>query len=145
MHTLVVEDHILVQHALVNLLNAQPDITVVGVARSVQEAVTQARQHSPDCILMDFSLPDGTGVEATQAILAEQPGIKIVFLSIYEDDEKIFNAIQQGARGYLTKTITSTRLLEYLRALKLDEYALESHYTKRIADEFAKSRRPKTA
>ena len=94
---------------------------------------------------MDFSLPDGTGLEVAQAILAEQPNIKIVFLSIHEDEEKIFEAIRQGAWGYLPKRVSSAQLLEYLRALKWGEYAIEPEYTRRIINEFAHSPSPPAA
>lgn len=144
MRILLVEDYLLIQQAMAHLLSAQPDITVVGGASSVQEAVAQARQHKPDCILMDFSLPDGTGLDAAQAILAEQPNIKIVFLSIHEDEEKIFDALRHGAHGYLPKHINSTKLLEYLRGLEQGEYAIEPQHTRRIIDEFAHSALPKT-
>lgn len=79
------------------MLSAQPGIDVVGGARSVQDALVQARLHKPDCILMDFSLPDGTGLEAAQAIRAEFPDVKIIFLTMHEDEDKIFDAIRQGA------------------------------------------------
>jgi DNA-binding NarL/FixJ family response regulator len=126
------------------MLSAQPDIDVVGGARSVQEALVLARQHKPDCILMDFSLPDGTGLEAAHAIRAELPDIKIVFLTMHEDEEKIFDAIRQGAQGYLPKHITANQLVEYLRALQQGEYAISPQYTKRIIDKFAHSPMPKT-
>jgi two-component system nitrate/nitrite response regulator NarL len=145
MRILLVEDHLLFQQSLAHLLGSQPDITVVGGARSVQEAVTLARQHNPDCVLMDFSLPDGTGLDAAQAILAEHPKVKIVFLTIHEDEDKIFDAIRQGAQGYLPKHISSTQLLEYLRALEHGEYAIEPQYTKRIIAEFKNSPKPKAA
>jgi DNA-binding NarL/FixJ family response regulator len=142
MRVLLVEDHLLIQQALAHLLNSQPDITVVGGARSVQEAVTLARQHCPDCILMDFSLPDGTGLDATRAILAEQPDMKIVFLTIHEEEEKIFDAIRQGARGFLPKHVTSTQLVEYLRALKQGDYAMDPKNIRRIIEQFAHSPLP---
>lgn len=142
MRILLVEDHLLIQQSLAYLLSSQPGIIVVGGARSVREAVTQSRQHNPDCILMDFSLPDGTGVEAARTILEQQPTIKIVFLTVHEDEEKLFEAIQQGAQGYLPKHISSAQLLEYLQALKQGEYAIEPKFTKRIIDEFAKSPSP---
>jgi DNA-binding NarL/FixJ family response regulator len=143
MRILLVEDHLLIQQGLALMLSSQPDMTVVGGARSVQEAVSLARQHHPDCILMDFSLPDGTGLDATQAILAEQPNIKIIFLTIHDDEQKMFDAIRHGAHGYLPKHITSPQLLEYLRALKQDEYAITPQDTKRIIEEFAKTPAPK--
>ena len=143
MRILLVEDHLLIQQSLAYMLNNQPHISVVGGARSVQEAVAQARQHNPDCILMDFVLPDGTGLEATRVILAQQPYIKIVFLTMHEDEQTLFDAIGQGAQGYLSKRISSEQLLEHLSALKRGEYAIEPQYTRRIIDEFAKLPKPK--
>lgn len=136
MRMLLVDYHLLIQQAIGHLLNSQPDITVVGGARTVREAVTQARKHKPDCILMDFSLPDGTGLEAAQAILAEQPNIKIVFLTVHEDEQQLFEAIWHGARGYLSKHISSTELLEHLRGLAQREYAIEHQYTRHIISEY---------
>jgi DNA-binding NarL/FixJ family response regulator len=138
MRILLVEDHILFQESLGRLLDAQPDMTVVSGANSVQEAVVKAREFKPDAILMDFTLPDGTGVEATQTILAEQPTIKIIFLTIHEDDDKIFDAIRHGAVGYLPKNVTSARLLAYLRGLERGEVAIQPEVTARILKEFTK-------
>ena len=137
MRILLVEDHILFQESLGRLLDAQPDMTVVGGAASVVDAVVKARQFKPDIILMDFTLPDGTGMEATQTILAEQPAIKIIFLTIHEEDEKIFDAIRHGALGYLPKNVSSSRLLSYLRGLERGEVALQPEVTARILKEFA--------
>jgi DNA-binding NarL/FixJ family response regulator len=136
---LLVDDHLLIQQAIAHMLSAQPGIDVVGGARSVQDALVQARLHKPDCILMDFSLPDGTGLEAAQAIRAEFPDVKIIFLTMHEDEDKIFDAIRQGAQGYLPKHITAHQLVEYLRALELGEYAIPPQYTRRIIHEFAHS------
>jgi DNA-binding NarL/FixJ family response regulator len=137
MRILIVEDHLLFQESLGRLLDAQPDITVVGGATSVKDAVVKARALKPEVILMDFTLPDGTGVAATQAILEEQPKIKIIFLTIHEDDEKIFDAIRHGAVGYLPKNVTSSRLLTYLRGLEHGEVAIQPEFTARILKEFA--------
>ena len=137
MRILIVEDHILFQESLGRLLDAQPDMTVVGGATSMVQAVMKARQLKPDVILMDFTLPDGTGVEATKAILAELPATKIIFLTIHEEDEKIFEAIRHGALGYLPKNVTSTSLLSYLRGLERGEVAIQPEFTARILKEFA--------
>ncbi|RPJ27534.1 MAG: DNA-binding response regulator [Chloroflexi bacterium] len=138
MRILLVEDHILFQESLGRLLDAQPDISVVGGATSMLEAVLKARELKPDVILMDFTLPDGTGVETTQTILGEQPAIKIIFLTIHEDDEKIFDAIRHGAVGYLPKNVTSSHMLAYLRGLELGEVAIPPAFTARILKEFAR-------
>ena len=137
MRILLVEDHILFQESLGRLLDAQPDMSVVGGATTVLEAIVKARALRPDVILMDFTLPDGTGVEASQTILGEQPAIKIIFLTIHEDDERIFHAIRHGAVGYLPKSVTSSRLLAYLRGLEYGEVAIQPEYTARILKEFA--------
>lgn len=137
MRILLVEDHILFQESLGRLLDAQPGMSVVGGATSVLEAVVKARELKPDVILMDFTLPDGTGVEATQAILAELPAIKIIFLTIHEEDDNIFEAIRNGAVGYLPKNVTSSRLLAYLRGLEQGEVAIQPEFTARILKEFA--------
>jgi two-component system NarL family response regulator len=137
MRILIVEDHLLFQESLGRTLDAQADMTVVGGAASVQEAVKKARQFKPDVILMDFTLPDGTGVDATQSILAELPTTKIVFLTIHEEDEKIFEAIRHGAQGFLLKNVSSSQLLEYLRNLEQGNLAINPEFTKRIIKEFA--------
>jgi len=137
MRILLVEDHLLFQESLGRLLDAQPDMTIVGGAATVQDAVAKAHKLKPDIILMDFTLPDGTGLDATRAILAEQPAIKIIFLTIHEEDEKIFDAIRQGAQGYLLKNVTSTHLLNYLRGLTRGEVAIEPEFAARIFKEFA--------
>jgi len=137
MRILIVEDHLLFQESLGRTLDAQADMTVVGGAASVQEAVEKARKFKPDVILMDYTLPDGTGVNAAQVILAEQPTTKIVFLTIHEEDEKIFEAIRQGAHGYLLKNVSSSQLLGYLRSLEQGNLAIHPEFTKRIIKEFA--------
>ncbi len=137
MRILLVEDHILFQESLGRLLDAQSDMTVVGGAASMVDAVMKARQLKPDVILMDFTLPDGTGLEATQKILAELPATKIIFLTIHEEDEKIFEAIRHGALGYLPKNVTSSSLLGYLRGLARGEVAIQPEFTARILKEFA--------
>ena len=137
MRILLVEDHILFQESLGRLLDAQSDMTVVGGATSMVEAVMKARQLKPDVILMDFTLPDGTGVEATKTILAELPATKIIFLTIHEEDENIFEAIRHGAIGYLPKNVTSSSLLAYLRGLERGEVAIQPEFTARILKEFA--------
>jgi DNA-binding NarL/FixJ family response regulator len=88
---------------------------------------------------MDFTLPDGTGVDAAQAILAEQPTVKIVFLTIHEENEKIFDAIRHGAQGFLLKNVSSSQLLDYLRNLERGQLAIDPEFTKRIIKEFAQT------
>jgi DNA-binding NarL/FixJ family response regulator len=99
---LLVDDHQLLTSALSQVLSQEPDIEVVGVAGTVNEARHLARERL-DVVLMDYRLPDGTGAEAARAIKARWPGARIVMLTALNDDETILESIQAGADGYLTK------------------------------------------
>jgi two-component system NarL family response regulator len=138
MRILLVDDHILVREGFESLLNSQPDFRVVGQAGSVAEAIVIARQLCPDLVLMDFGLPDGTGLDATQAILAEQPDIKIVFLTIHEEDDRLFAAIRSGAKGYLLKNVPGAKLLTFLRRTEQGEPAISPDMASRILTEFSR-------
>jgi DNA-binding NarL/FixJ family response regulator len=134
---LIVDDHILFREGLMSLFRFAPDFEVVGGAGGVFEGIEQARLHRPDIILMDFSLPDGTGLEATRAILAQLPECKIVFLTVYETDEKLFAAVRTGAKGYLMKSVASSDLLASLRAVVRGERAISRRMMNSILDEFS--------
>jgi len=138
MRMLLVDDHILFREGLRGLLDAQPDLDVVGEAGTVSEAIAQARKLRPDLILMDFSLPDGTGLEATQAILAAQPEVKIVFLTFHEDDERLFTALRSGAKGYLLKNVSTAKLLSFVRGVGEGQAAITPELTSRLLAEFAR-------
>jgi DNA-binding NarL/FixJ family response regulator len=139
---LLVDDHVLFREGLISLIAPQPDLQVIGQAGSVQEAIDAARSLRPDIILMDFTLPDGTGLEATQATLVEQPGAKIVFLTVHEDDETLFAAIRAGAVGFLFKNTRAAELLKRLRAVARGEAGISPTIALRILDEFAKTATP---
>ena len=140
MRILLVDDHVLFRQGLVGLLNAQPGCEVVGEANSVREARLMAYQLRPDVVLMDFGLPDGTGLDATQAILAELPDINIVFLTVHEEDDRLFAAIRCGAKGYLLKNVPIAKLLSFLEGLERGEAAISRVMASRILDEFARLR-----
>jgi DNA-binding NarL/FixJ family response regulator len=138
---LVVDDHILFREGLISLLRSTADFDVVGSAGSVHEAIHMARDLRPDIILMDFAMPDGTGIDATRAILPELPNCKIVFLTMYESDEKLFDALRAGAKGYLPKNTPSLNLAASLRALAHGELALSRQLMSRVVDEFSRQRK----
>ncbi|MEZ4615458.1 MAG: response regulator transcription factor [Caldilineaceae bacterium] len=138
MKILIVDDHILFREGVASLLHMQHDIEVIGQAGTVQEAVALATELRPDLILMDFGLSDGTGLEATQQILAVLPHIKIVFLTVHEDDDRLFRAIRLGAKGYLLKNVPVTALLAFLRGVEQGEPALTPAMTTKILSEFAR-------
>ncbi len=135
---LLVDDHVLFREGLAGLLNAQPDFDVVGQASSVRQAITMVRDLQPDLVLMDFGLPDGTGLDATQVILAEWTETDIVFLTVHEEDDRLFAAIRSGAKGYLLKNVPIAKLLAFLRGIEYGEAAITGEMTSRILDEFAR-------
>jgi DNA-binding NarL/FixJ family response regulator len=100
---LVADDQALVREGLMTLLAAVPGIEPVGTARDGAEAVAMAARHRPDVVLMDLRMPGVDGVQATREIRAAQPATEIVVLTTYADETSILDALQAGARGYLTK------------------------------------------
>ncbi len=138
MKILLVDDHVLFREGVASLLDTQTDMTVLGEAVSVQEAIAKARELKPDTILMDITLPDGSGLEATRQILAEQPKVNIVFLTVHEDNERLFEAIKNGGKGYLLKNTRTASLLEMLRGLDRGETAISRRMASRIITEFAR-------
>ena len=142
---IVVDDHILFREGLISLFRTTSDFDVVGGAGSVYEAIAMARDLRPEIILMDFSMPDGTGVDATRAILAELPECKIVFLTMYESDDKLFDALRAGAKGYMPKNTPSPTLIVSLRALAQGELALSRQKMGRVVEEFSHTKKPDMA
>ena len=137
MKILVVDDHVLFREGLVSLLKSDDYFNVVGQAGSVHEAINLAYNLRPDLVLMDFSLPDGDGAEASTAILAEQPGCKIVFLTMHDDDENLFAAIRSGAKGYLLKNVPVAKLISSLKSIEKGEAAISRAMTMRLLEEFS--------
>jgi len=139
MKVLIIDDHVIVRQGISSVLASQPDIKVVGEAGSIHEGLALSHQLHPDVILMDYGLPDGNGVEATQAILAENPDIKIIFLTVHNDNDRLFAALHAGAKGYLLKDLSVSKLITSLRAIENKEAALSPDMTWRVIEEFSKN------
>jgi DNA-binding NarL/FixJ family response regulator len=101
---MIVEDHTMVAESLERSLRAEPKISVVARAESVAGAIAAVDEAAPDVILMDYLLPDGTGVQAAEAIRSMAPAATIVFVSGEGSDEAVMSAVEAGASGYLLKT-----------------------------------------
>lgn len=142
MRILIVDDHILFREGLTGLLQSQEDMDVIGECGSVNESIALALQLQPDVILMDYSLPDGTGLDATQAILAQAPETKIIFLTVHDNDERMISALRAGAKGYLLKNLSVNKLLASLRALERGEAAISRVMMARVLEEFSQSTPP---
>ena len=139
MNVLIVDDHILFREGLVGLLGSQPDMNVVGECGTVKEAIQAASDLNPDVILMDFSLPDGTGLDAVRAIMLKHPNMQIIFLTVHDNDERLISAMRLGAKGYLLKNLSVNKLLASLRALERGEAAISRAMMARILTEFAQT------
>jgi len=136
---LIVDDHVLFREGLAAVIRGESDIEVVGFAGSVKEAVETAHVVKPDVILMDFGMPDGTGAEATQRILKEDPECRIIFLTMSDENEDLFAAVRSGAKGYILKNIHPSKLVAALRSVYRGESALSRTMTLRLMEELARS------
>jgi len=133
---LIVDDHNLFREGLVSLLSSYPDISIVGEAGTVRGAIEKTLELDPDLVLLDISLPDGSGIDALRDILTQRPDIKVVMLTIHDTDELLLSAIRSGAAGYLLKDIPISKLVMSLRGLAQGEIALSRRMTTRIVEEF---------
>jgi len=115
---LLADDHTVVREGLKALLEATPDIAVVGEADTGRKAVQLAQSLQPDVVVMDVVMPQLNGVEATRQILRESPESKVLVLSSYSDDEKVAQLIEHGATGFLVKQAASNDLVKAIRETK---------------------------
>ena len=145
MKILVVDDHVLFREGLAAIFQSEPDMEIAGMAGTVKEAVELARSIKPEIILMDFSLPDGNGADATGLILREHPNSKIVFLTMSEEDENLFAAIRSGAKGYLLKNMHPKKLVAALRSVQRGESALSRSMTLRLMEELSRTKKPEVS
>ena len=137
MKMLVVDDHILFRKGLVNLLSSQDDIDVAGEADDGLEALEKARELMPDIILMDIAMPRCDGLEATRLINAEMPYAKIVILTVSESETDLFQAIKDGAQGYLLKSLEPEELFRLIRGVQRGEAPISAPMAAKILAEFS--------
>ena len=135
---LLVDDHDLFRAGLAGLINAHPNLEVIGEAGDGLEALTLARDLQPDLILMDIKMPVCDGLEATRLICTELPGARIVILTVHDEDEKLFAAIKAGACGYLLKSTDSASFLQGLQSALAGDAALPPKLAASLVEEFAR-------
>jgi DNA-binding NarL/FixJ family response regulator len=136
-HVVVVDDQALVRSGFRMILDAQPDIDVVGEAENGREAVELAAVSSADVILMDIRMPELDGIEATARILAAQPETRILILTTFDLDEYVTRALRAGASGFLLKDVRPAQLVEAIRVIASGDALLAPSVTRRLLDQFA--------
>jgi len=139
---LITDDHSIVRKGIRALLATESDIEVVGEAGDGAEAAAQAQALHPDVILMDLVMPKVDGIEATRRILAQQPGMRILVLTSFAADDKVFPAIKAGALGYLLKDSGPDELVQAIHQVHRGEPSLEPSIARKVLLEL--SQPPKT-
>jgi two-component system, NarL family, response regulator LiaR len=135
----IAEDHAIVRKGIRSLLTLEPDIEVVGEAGNGREAVEQAGSLDPDVILMDLVMPELDGIQAIQQIKTAHPDAKILVLSSFATDDKIFPAIKAGALGYLLKDSDPAELVKAIRQVNAGECSLHPIVARKVLQELSLS------
>ena len=125
-NVILVDDHEMVRLGLKSFLNLQGDVEVVGEAGNGREGVDLALELRPDVVVMDLVMPELDGVQATLELLKEWPEAKILVLTSYLDNEKIYPVIEAGAKGYMLKTSSAAEILNSIRKVYRGEEAIET-------------------
>ena len=137
---LLADDHTLFRDGLRELISHWEEFQVVGEAANGQEAVELCRQRLPDIVLMDVRMPVMNGVEATRRIRAESPATSVVMLTMSVEERDLFEALKQGARGYVLKNTPAHQLRERLHEVMRGEAPLSGAIAAKILDEFNRQR-----
>ena len=139
----LVDDQAMVRVGLKMILEAEPDIAIVGEASDGADAVGLVRDHSPDVVLMDIRMPGMDGLAATEQVLAAHPDAHVVILTTFDDDEYIYQALRAGASGFLLKSADGDTLVNAVRVVAGGEALLAPEVTRRVIERF--SDRPELA
>jgi DNA-binding NarL/FixJ family response regulator len=135
---LLVDDHALFRKGIASLLTAEPGFEVVGEAGDGLQAVALAQELMPDLIVMDVNMPGATGLDATRRITEVFPYVKIVMLTVSEDDQDLFEAVRCGAQGYLLKKIEPKALFDTLRSVMRGEASISRVMAAKLIGEFSR-------
>ena len=136
---LVADDQMMVREGFSVLLNAMPDIEVVGEAVNGREAVDRVRELAPDVVLMDIRMPELNGIEATREIVAADSTAKVLVLTTFDLDEYVYQALRAGASGFLLKDASARQLADGVRVVASGEALLAPSVTRRVLDRFLRT------
>ncbi|WP_433513374.1 response regulator [Nonomuraea sp. CA-143628] len=140
---LLADDHALVRKGFQLMLDAQPDMRVVGQAADGAEAVELCERLRPDVVLMDLHMPGLDGVRATERITVESPGVRVLALSTFDLDENVVAALRAGAAGFLPKDVSPEELVEGVRVVHRGESAVAPRLLTRLIGTFVRAARPR--
>jgi DNA-binding NarL/FixJ family response regulator len=132
----VVDDHPLVRQGLRAVIDAHPDLEVVGEAWDGDQAVTVCIEQRPDVVLMDLQMPTMNGIEATKQVLAKLPGTSVLVLTMYDDDAVVFEAVASGASGYLLKGSDGADIVAAIQAVATGHAVFGAVFAKRMQSWF---------
>jgi two-component system, NarL family, response regulator LiaR len=139
---LIADDHTLFRQGLRQICETKGGFNVVAEAENGQEALEMARRCQPDVILMDINMPVLDGVQATRQIMKEIPGARVIILTMYRQDNYVFDAILAGARGYLLKDAEWQELLDAVRTVQRGDALLNPAMAARVLEEFRRLNQP---
>ena len=137
---LIADDHGVVAEGLKHLVEAQADMEVVACVGDGREAVQQARDLQPDVVLMDLSMPELNGADATRAILQRDPRCRVIVLSMYSDREYVRRALKAGAAGYVVKRSAAKEVVEAIRAVHAGQRYLSPRVADVVINDYAEER-----
>jgi DNA-binding NarL/FixJ family response regulator len=141
LRVLIADDHPVFRHGLRTLLGTTADIEVVGEATSGEEAIALAETLRPDAVLMDVKMPGLNGIEATRRLTQAVAGLRVLMVTMFEDDASVFAAMRAGARGYVLKDAEKDDLLRAIRAVGQGEAIFSPAIATRVLDYFANAGR----
>ena len=134
---LVAEDHPLFRKGMISLLESVPDFEVAGEATTGEEAVARVADLPPDVVLMDLQMPGGNGIEATRKIVQDSPNVRILVVTLFEDEDSVFMALRAGARGYILKDAGEEEMVGAIRAVGRGEAIFSPAIAERVLSYFA--------
>ena len=133
---LIADDQALMRAGFRMILEAEPDLKVVGEATTGGEAVAEAGRLRPDVVLMDVRMPEMDGIEATRRLLVENDGTKVVMLTTFDMDEYVYEAFRAGASGFLVKDVPPEQLIAGIRSVASGDALLAPSVTRRLIEEY---------
>ena len=134
---LIADDHAVVREGTRQILEREADLDVVAEAADGEEAVNLAGKSNPDVAIIDIAMPRLDGIEATRRIKALYPGIAVLILTAYDDDQFVFSLLEAGAAGYLLKSVRGRELIEAVRAVHAGESVLHPTIARKVLNRFA--------